>query len=225
MKAKAYRLLVVAHPDDESIFFGGLLQRERSLPWKVICVTDGNFDGRGKERQAELASAMKLFGIKDFAHWDFKDSFPERLPIEEISARLKALPPPKEIFTHGPMGEYGHPHHQDICLAVHRTFSKQKIFSPAWNCAPDKVIHLKVAEAKKKTKAFAEIYRKETQGFLTILPNSFVESFCLFPRQEVEALVGYFRGEMLLQEKQLKKYAWAAHLLPGVREKLGNRLV
>lgn len=124
MKAKAYRLLVVAHPDDETIFFGGLLQKEKSLPWKVICVTDGNADSRGKERAEEFLKATKLFGVKDTEHWNYPDLFTSRLPLKEITERLSTLPKPKEVYTHGPIGEYGHPHHQDVCLATYRAFPK-----------------------------------------------------------------------------------------------------
>jgi LmbE family N-acetylglucosaminyl deacetylase len=224
MKAKAYRLLVVAHPDDESIFFGGLVQRERSLPWKVICVTDGNADGRGEERHGELLAAAKTVGLKSVEHWEFKDLFNTRLPVEELERRLRALAPPKEVFTHGPIGEYGHAHHQDVCLAVYRAFPKLKIFSPAWNCEPDKVITLKPAEFKKKTKTFAQIYRKETERFINVLPNSAVETFARFSLKEVENLVGYFRGEAELDKKALKKFAWAHHMLPSLKEKLATRL-
>ena len=225
MKAKSYRLLVVAHPDDETIFFGGLLLSQRSLPWHVICLTDGNADGRGDERKKEFAAATKLLGVKKAEHWSYLDKFPDRLPVDEIVARLRALPLPKEIYTHGPLGEYGHPHHQDACLATHRAFGKAaKIYSPAWNCPVDKVVKLTEAQFRKKTKAFAEIYRKETDSFLNILPNMAVEPFRAFQAKEVEALVGYIRRERPLDTKALKNEAWLAEILPGLRDKLETRL-
>lgn len=224
MKAKAYRLLVVAHPDDETIFFGGLLQREKSLPWKVVCVTDGNADGRGAERSDEFSRATKLFGVKKTEHWNFPDLFPNRLPITEITERLSTFAPPKEVYTHGPIGEYGHPHHQDVCLATHRAFPKLKIFSPAWNCMPDKVIKLSPAEFKKKSKAYSEIYYKETSRFMNILPDTSVEAFARFSLNEVESLVGYFRHENELDLKAIRHFSWLAPLLPALREKLEVRL-
>ena len=57
-KAQAYRLLVVAHPDDETIFFAGVIQSKRDLPWHLVCLTDGNADGRGKERHLELLAEI-----------------------------------------------------------------------------------------------------------------------------------------------------------------------
>lgn len=225
MKAKAYRLLVAAHPDDESIFFGGSMLTKRDLPWHVICLTDGNADGRGAERSREFAAATKLLGAKKADHWAYADKFPARLPVDEISARLRALPTPKEIFTHGPLGEYGHPHHQDACLATHRAFGAgAKIYSPAWNCNADFLVKLTPAQFKKKTRAYAEIYRKETERFINILPNMASESFRRFTSTEVEALVGFFRRERELSTKALRDYSWAASILPGLRDKLEVRL-
>ena len=141
-QAKPYRLLVVAHPDDETIFFSGVLQTKRDLPWRLICLTDANADGRGAERHRELQAAAKLLGVRKVEQWDYPDRYPDRLPVDEIAARLRAFPAPREVYAHGPLGEYGHPHHQDACLAAHRAFPKIKIFSPAWNCDADFVVPL-----------------------------------------------------------------------------------
>ncbi len=224
MKAKSYRLLVVAHPDDETIFFAGALLQKRDLPWHVICLTDGNADGRGQERKSEFLAATKLFGVKSTEHWRYQDKFGERLPVDEISARLRHLPAPKEIYTHGPMGEYGHAHHQDCCLAVHRAFPKLKIFSPAWNCNADFSIQLTPAQFKKKSFAFAEIYGKETSRFLNILPNMPVEGFRRFKLSEVEAVAGYLRREKPLNAQTMADYSWTAKMLPELRDKLDTRL-
>lgn len=224
MKAKSYRLLVVAHPDDETIFFAGALMQKRDLPWHVICLTDGNADGRGAERKNEFQAATKLLGAKSIEHWSYRDVFGERLPVDEIAARLRKLPAPKEVYSHGPMGEYGHAHHQDCCLAVHRAFPKLKIFSPAWNCNADFSIQLTPAQFKKKTFAFAEIYGKETSRFLNILPNMPVEGFRRFKLSEVEALAGYLRREKPLNAQTIPDYSWAAKMLPQLRDKLDERL-
>jgi len=225
MKPKSYRLLVVAHPDDETIFFSGPLLTKRDLPWHLVCLTDGNADGRGSERHAELLAATKLLGAKSVDHWDYPDIYPNRLPVLEIEKRLRALPLPKEIYTHGPIGEYGHPHHQDACLATHRAFGgKIKIYSPAWNCEADFAIQLTPAQYKKKTFAFSQIYQKETSRFLNILPNMAVESFRRFQSEEVEAVAGYFRRERTLSAKAMKEHSWAIKMLPELREKLETRL-
>lgn len=224
MKHPSYRLLVVAHPDDETIFFGGLLQRERKLPWKVICVTDGNFENRGEDRRKEFLAATKLLGVSSTEHWEYPDRFPDRLPVEEISKRLKALPSPKEVYTHGPFGEYGHPHHQDVCLATHLAFPKTKIFSPAWNCRADKVLNLTDREYKKKTKAYEEIYFQETSRFLNMVPNSAVEAYAQFSLSEVKTIVRFFRKEEELNPKLMKKFSWLGDQLPALRDRWSVKL-
>lgn len=220
------RLLIVAHPDDETIFFGGLIQTLRDLPWHVICVTDGNADQRGVQRASEFAAATKLLGVKKSEIWSFPDKFPDRLPVNDIVKKLSAQKNAeiKEIYTHGPMGEYGHPHHQDVCLAAHRAFPNKKIYSPAWNSLAEKIIKLTPKQYEKKTKAFIEIYRKETEGFLNILPNMGVEFFRKFSHQEVEALVGYLRKEKKLSVNDLESLAWLGPIFPDLRTKLETRL-
>lgn len=224
LSPKGYRLLVVAHPDDETIFFSGAILTRRIVPWHLICLTDGNADGRGPERHAELLAASKLLGIKSVEHWTYPDIYPNRLPVDEIAERLRALPTPAEVFTHGPLGEYGHPHHQDACLATHRAFPKLKIFSPAWNCQADFCVQLSPSQFKKKTRAFADIYAKETTRFVNILPNMPVEGFRRFQSTEVEALAGYMRREKGLSKARLRDTGWAAKLLPELRDKLETRL-
>lgn len=224
MKAKPYRLLVVAHPDDETIFFAGALLQKREMPWKVICLTDGNADGRGAERRKEFQAACRLFGVRDAEQWSYQDRFGVRLPVDEISARLLAFPPPFEIYTHGPLGEYGHAHHQDACLAVHRAFPRKRIFSPAWNCVADFVIQLTPAQFKKKTFAFAEIYSKEVSRFLNILPSMPVEGFRRFRLAEVEAMAGFMKRERAFSRKEIPDFSWAEKMLPELRDKIEKRL-
>jgi len=52
-------LLVVAHPDDETIFFGGTMYSLKKRGWKVIVVTDGNADGMGSTRRNQLLARAK----------------------------------------------------------------------------------------------------------------------------------------------------------------------
>ncbi|KAJ1914288.1 N-acetylglucosaminyl-phosphatidylinositol de-N-acetylase [Tieghemiomyces parasiticus] len=68
-------LLVIAHPDDECMFFGPLLtalQRWQSpdptdpvprVEVHVLCMSVGNFDKQGEVRQVELVRSCARFGI------------------------------------------------------------------------------------------------------------------------------------------------------------------
>lgn len=58
-------LLVIAHPDDECMFFGptvlGLLQRKCEL--YILCLSNGNYYSQGSERKEELRSSCLSLGI------------------------------------------------------------------------------------------------------------------------------------------------------------------
>lgn len=217
------RLLVVAHPDDETIFFAGKVLSDRSLPWHLICVTGGNANGRGAERHQELLAAAKKLSIRKVEHWDFPDDFKSRLDVNRLVEKLRAVPSPKEIYTHGPLGEYVHAHHQDVCLAVHRAFPKTKIWARAWNAFPEKVVTLTQAHFKKRGEIL-HMYSKETSRFLGLIPNAFSEGYLRYTASEVEALVGFMRGERPLDPKAWKRHSWLTPHLEAMRDRLQRRL-
>lgn len=216
MSKQKYALLVVAHPDDESIFFSGLLMNQRSLPWKVICVTDGNADQMGSKRRDQFIKTCKLLKVKH-EHWDFKDVFEIRLNINDIIKRLQTLAQPTIVYTHGILGEYGHPHHQDISFAVHKAFAKKaSVYSVAYNSYPEKLIKLTKTQYKTKTKILTNIYQSETLRFLNFLPITPSEGFLVSSFAEVDHIYSYFVFGTELKKSKLKKYL---HLYDYLRER------
>lgn len=204
-------LIVVAHPDDESIFFGGFVQRERKLPWHLVCVTDGNADGRGSQRHADLLKAAKTLKIKRTDHLDFPDRYNERIDVDRLIRRLSSLPPPKAVFTHSIVGDYGHPHHQDVSLAVHRAFHrKAPVWSVAYNCMPQESIVLTHSEFKLKSKILTDVYQSETRRFIHLLPATSFEGLVQVRLKEVEHLYEVLAHKSALDPKKLKVYRWLA---------------
>ena len=57
-------IMIVAHPDDESIFGGHVINNN----WKIICVTNGN----NEIRRTEFENVMNMSGAL-YEIWDFKD--------------------------------------------------------------------------------------------------------------------------------------------------------
>lgn len=207
-------LIVAAHPDDESIFFAGVVQRMRKHPWHLVCVTDGNADGRGPQRHADLLKAAKTLKIKRTDHLDFPDRYAERIAVNRLVAHLRSLPPPESVFTHSIIGDYGHPHHQDVSLAVHRAFhGRAPVWSLAYNCFPEKTIRLSAAEFKIKAKILTDVYRSETRRFIHLLPASAVEGFVQVGLSEVEHLYQVLKDKVPVNEKRLKVYRWLARRL------------
>jgi len=204
-----YRLLVVAHPDDETLFFSAAIQQQRELPWVVICVTDGNADGQGSARALQFKQACKKLKAAKSLHWDFPDIYEKRLDISRLTEMLRSLPKPTEVYTHGPAGEYGHPHHQDVSFAVHSVFTKKTpVWAPAYNCHAEKIFRLSEAQYKIKSKIYSEVYKGETLRFSEFLPNRNTDEFTKFSLPEVEEIYNSITESREPQKSKLKKYKW-----------------
>lgn len=106
------KLMVVAHPDDETIWGGAHLLKKHYL---VVCLTNGY----NKRRVKEYNKVIKMSGNKGLilkypdkvngkrSNWeDCKDK------VENDLRYLLKLKNFKTVITHNPTGEYGHIHHQ-----------------------------------------------------------------------------------------------------------------
>ncbi len=209
-------LLVVAHPDDESIFFGGLVQQERSHPWHLICVTDGNGDGRAEQRHKELLQAAKLLKIHSREQWDFKDQYERRLDLDRLAHLLAPwVHKAGAVYTHGPIGEYGHPHHQDVAYVAHQVFSHRlPVWGTSYNCRPQKRIVLTLRQFELKAKILNSVYRLETERFVHLLPILSEEGFCRFSKAEAQTVYRALRSGAKLNPRHLKHYRWMGSILP-----------
>ena len=73
-KYKAKKLMVVAHPDDETIFGGAQLIKEPKT-WKVLVITNGLGGGEdNKQRQKNLDKAMSITET-NYEIWDHVDRY------------------------------------------------------------------------------------------------------------------------------------------------------
>lgn len=239
MSKGKYNLLVVSHPDDETIFFAGLIMRggavfprrprgaksaralkkmSHPLPWKIICVTDGNADGQGALRRRQFKRACSFLGVDDAEWWGFQDKFEARLPVTELSERLRSMPRPETVFSHGVLGEYGHPHHQDVCMAVHEAFQGHGgVYSTAFNAYPEISVELTEAEFQLKARILTKIYGSETSRFLNLLPATASESFVRVGLEEVRAIYQFLATDRPLAVRRLHHYAWLRDFIPRLR--------
>ncbi len=207
-KQKLDALVVVAHPDDEALFFSGLILSKK-IKWHVICVTDGNADKQGRYRQNQFKKSCKMLKVAKAESWQYPDVFRKRLDIEELHQELLTLPDYKMVFTHGIIGEYGHPHHQDVSYAVHRAFEGRcPVYSTAYNCFPEMSVRLAPKAYQLKTKILWEIYSQEIRRFLNFLPATSFEGFTQVSLKEVETLYYWLRYKKPFDSGILKSYRW-----------------
>lgn len=106
------KLMIVAHPDDETLWGGAHLAEGKYL---VVCLTNGN----NKRRKNEFQAAVKAFGDKGIilCYPDLtnrrRDNWNScRTAIKKDVQTLLGYKNWKEIVTHNPKGEYGHIHHK-----------------------------------------------------------------------------------------------------------------
>ncbi|MBY0451641.1 MAG: PIG-L family deacetylase, partial [Bdellovibrionaceae bacterium] len=204
-RARSYRLLVVSHPDDETLFFSGALLNSTDRPWVVICATNGNADGAGRERAKQFQAACKKLKVAQAIQLSFPDIYENRLDINELVEQLQQFSEPYEVYTHGIVGEYGHPHHQDISCAVHRFYGDRvKVWVPAYNCEADKTVKLDAAQYKLKSNIYAEIYKGETLRFANFLPNRTVDEYARLDLNEVEEVYASILEKRAPDIKSLK---------------------
>jgi len=154
-------LAVLAHPDDESLGFGGTLAKYASEGVDVSLLTatrgergryrgyrvdDGRHPGSdalAAIRESELRAAASVLGVREVALLDYRDQELDRADPREAVARivrhLRRLRP-QVVVTFGPEGAYGHPDHIAIsqfttAAIVAAAIPVSKLYYLAWSHA------------------------------------------------------------------------------------------
>lgn len=214
-------LIAVAHPDDETIFFGGLIQRlSKDCHVQVYCATNGNSKNMGEERRQDLRKACKQLGAQSVTIGDLPDIFNQRLDQSKMADVFKTFSPSR-VYTHNPIGEYGHPHHQDVCFAVHKAFHQScDVYSTCYNSRGSFSIELTQEEFKVKQDLILGLYGEEVASFLNFLPVTSFEQFARCTFEEAETIYNFFTQKEDLNEEKLSIYKpMARYLKSGNLEK------
>jgi LmbE family N-acetylglucosaminyl deacetylase len=128
--------VIVAHPDDETLWAGGTILSHPEWQWFVVCICRGN----DEDRSFRFSNALKI--LKSEGIMGDLDDGPEQKPLEgnEVESAILKLLPARHfdlIITHSPSGEYTrHRRHEEAGEAVIRLWKSDKISaSELWSFA------------------------------------------------------------------------------------------
>jgi LmbE family N-acetylglucosaminyl deacetylase len=119
--------IIIAHPDDETLWAGGTILGYSSWQWFVVCLCRAS----DKERALKFYNTLKILNSEGIMG-DLDDE-PEQKPLDEkdIERAIVDLLPQKYydlIITHNPNGEYTkHLRHEEISRAVITLWHEGKI--------------------------------------------------------------------------------------------------
>jgi len=174
-------LIIVAHPDDETIWAGGLLLRTK-FNKTIICLCRKN----DKDRFPKFKKACEILKANGYIFGldDSEEGYYKKISLREMIEKISRVTKGKNydyIFTHGENGEYGHIRHVEVhnaviemlkkgLLSAKKTFffsyKKRKFQKYAiHNSNADKLIKLNCDELFMKKNLIKNIYGYEKRGF------------------------------------------------------------
>lgn len=120
-------VLVVAHPDDETLWAGGTILSHPSWKWFIVCLCRRS----DTERATKFYKALQV--LKSEGIMGDLDDGPEQKPLDEkvVEGAILDLLPQKQfdlIISHNPSGEYTrHIRHEEAGKAVIKLWHTGKI--------------------------------------------------------------------------------------------------
>lgn len=124
------KLMIVVHPDDETLFFSDVLMSE-GKDLVVFCLTNG-YDFN---RRSAFYRAISFYGVAGHImkmpdQTAFSFLFNDKSVYKVIKKIRKVCPSCDTIYTHNMEGDYGHPHHRLVGCNVAKVFYDAKIIVP-----------------------------------------------------------------------------------------------
>jgi LmbE family N-acetylglucosaminyl deacetylase len=119
--------LVVAHPDDETLWAGGTVLIHEDWQWYIVCLCRG----KDTDRAPKFYKALEVLKSKGIMG-DLDDG-PDQSPLEELLVEqtiLHLLPPGNFdlVVSHSPAGEYTkHLRHEETGKAIINLWHAGKI--------------------------------------------------------------------------------------------------
>jgi N-acetylglucosaminylphosphatidylinositol deacetylase len=113
-------LLIIAHPDDEILFWTPTIKKLKSLnlKLKILCLSNGNSKNKGKKRTEEFKKVSKYLKLEDNEILNvpelqdsMKKFWDEKIVSEKISNFLNENKDIETILTFDEIGITNHPNH------------------------------------------------------------------------------------------------------------------
>lgn len=172
-------LVIVAHPDDETIWLGGTILKNPAVNWTIFSLCRKNDPDRAPKfhRVCKFYKAKAIMAeLEDEGKLGIKASVPivKKLLLSKLTQTTFDY-----IFTHGPNGEYGHPRHKGAHRGVTELIKAKKIhagqilffnykiikeYKLAAANNSDYITKLTLVEFKKKKDVMTDIYGFDPGG-------------------------------------------------------------
>ncbi len=133
--------MIVAHPDDESLFGAGMMMRFKKA-WTVICCTVPFHD---PVRADKFHNACNILGAFESIVLDHQERA-GLIPVPDLSKY-------DLIVTHGAAGEYGNVQHRELHGAIKNKWPEMAVYFGFGSKRADITLALSDSEAARKLEA------------------------------------------------------------------------
>ncbi len=196
--------VIVAHPDDETLWAGGIILMNPQCNWTIISLCRGN----DLDRAPKFSEALAVYGATG-AMGNLDDG-PEQKPIpqKEIETAIQLLLPPVHydlMMTHSPAGEYTrHKRHEETGRTVSYLWKKKTIDSgELWFFAYEdhhKTVYPKAIQHADRIIDLPEPVRLRKYSMITRTYGFSKESFEAMTTPGKEAFWCFKKGEKIKNE-------------------------
>jgi predicted peroxiredoxin len=192
-------LIVVAHADDETIFMGGTILKNKDWEWYLYVLAYRNNKDLDKSQLDGVIKAYQAFGVKIHLCKNImeiestqddqvvgKQDIKIKDCIEGLNNYARGEIKPDIILTHNKEGEYGHPQHKKVNQYVNTLFTGNTVWEFIAPCATNVVpqpfkkyvitIRLNQDDLDKKRKIYSH-YQTEQSNWINHLSKIMLYQF------------------------------------------------